>query len=84
VGLLAEADGPVQGAMVADLLLEEKRTIGFGVLRVSSNITWVNCPVLGELLVGISYLLLFILDALQHNYYRDSAFHFAGNKTRIF
>jgi MFS family permease len=65
VGLLAEAGGPVQSAMVADLLPEEKRTEGFGVLRVLSNIAWVIGPAVGGLLVGISYLLLFILDAIS-------------------
>jgi len=47
VGLVASIGGPAQGAMIADILPEEKRTGGFGIFRVVANISWVCGPVLG-------------------------------------
>jgi MFS family permease len=64
VGFLSDISGPAEGAMVADLLPEEKRTEGFGVLRVAGNLAWVVGPTIGGLLATRSYLLLFILDAI--------------------
>ncbi len=63
VGLLADVAGPAHGAMVADLLEEEKRTEGFGLLRVAGNLAWIVGPTIGGLLAARSYLLLFIADA---------------------
>lgn len=63
VGLLADVAGPAHGAMVADLLEEEKRTEGFGLLRVAGNMAWIVGPTIGGLLAAQSYLLLFISDA---------------------
>jgi MFS family permease len=64
VGLVASIGGPAQGAMIADILPEEKRTGGFGIFRVVANISWVCGPVLGGLLAMRSYMPLFIADAV--------------------
>lgn len=65
VGLLSEIGGPAQGAMVADLLPEEKRAEGFGVLRVAGNLAWIVGPTIGGILATRSYLMLFVLDAVS-------------------
>ncbi|MCP4139837.1 MAG: MFS transporter [Chloroflexi bacterium] len=57
--------GPARQAMVADLLPEKKRAQGFGILRVSHNLSVAIGPAIGGLLLGItSYLTLFIIDAV--------------------
>ncbi len=64
VGLLSDVAGPAHSAMIADLLPEEKRAEGFGMLRVVANMAWIIGPTIGGLLASRSYLLLFILDAV--------------------
>jgi len=64
VGLLAEAGGPAQQAMVADLLPEEKRASGYGIVRVAFNLAVVIGPMIGGLLATRSYMLLFVSDAV--------------------
>ena len=64
VGLLADVGFPAQQAMVADLLTDEKRTQGFGILRVVANLAVTFGPMIGGLLAARSYLLLFIIDAV--------------------
>jgi len=64
VGLLSNAGGPAQQAMIADLLDEEKRTEGYGIWRVVANLAVVIGPAIGGLLAAQSYLLLFITDAI--------------------
>jgi MFS family permease len=64
VGLLADAAGPAQQALIADLLPEEKRASGFGILRVVFNLAVVIGPLIGGLLATQSYLLLFVADAV--------------------
>ncbi len=64
VGLVASIGGPAQGAMIADILPEEKRTGGFGIFRVVANLSWICGPVVGGLLVARSYMPLFIADAI--------------------
>ncbi|OQY19998.1 MAG: hypothetical protein B6I35_10910 [Anaerolineaceae bacterium 4572_32.2] len=64
IGLFGNAGGPAQQAMVADLLPEEKRAQGFGLLRVVVNLAVVIGPAIGGLLATRSYLLLFICDAV--------------------
>lgn len=64
VGLLSDVAGPAHQAMVADLLPEDQRVEGFGIMRVVTNISWVIGPVVGGILAGYSYLLLFIIDAI--------------------
>ncbi len=65
VGLLSDMGGPARQAMVADLLPEEKRSEGFGILRVAGNMAWIIGPTIGGLLAARSYLLLFVLDAIS-------------------
>jgi MFS family permease len=65
VGLLSDVGGPARGAMVADLLPEEQRADGFGVMRVAGNLAWIIGPSIGGILAAHSYLLLFILDAIS-------------------
>jgi MFS family permease len=65
VGLLSDIAGPAHQAMVADLVPEEHRTQGFGIMRISANLAWIIGPVIGGLLAGVSYLLLFVLDAIS-------------------
>ena len=64
VGVLADAGGPAQQAIVADLLPEEKRAQGFGILRVVFNLAVTIGPLIGGLIATQSYLILFILDAI--------------------
>ncbi len=64
VGIFANAGGPAQQAMVADLLPEEKRAQGFGILRVVANLAVAIGPAIGGLLAAQSYLFLFICDAV--------------------
>ena len=63
-GILSDIGGPAQSAMVADLLPEKQRAEGFGILRVATNLAVVFGPVIGGILAGVSYLLLFIIDAI--------------------
>ena len=64
VGLLADMAGPARQAMIADILPEDKRTEGFGLLRVVANLSWIIGPTIGGFVASRSYLLLFILDAV--------------------
>ena len=63
-GLFADAGGPAQQAMVADLLPEGKRAEGYGLQRVVSNLAVVLGPAIGGMLATRSYLSLFIIDAI--------------------
>ena len=63
VGLFAEAGGPARQAMVADLLPEQQRAQGFGLMRVVHNLAVVIGPAIGGLLAASSFLWLFIGDA---------------------
>jgi MFS family permease len=65
VGLLSDVAGPAYQAMIADILVEEKRSEGFGILRVVGNLAWIIGPTIGGVLAAQSYLLLFILDAIS-------------------
>ncbi|HUT16052.1 MAG TPA: MFS transporter [Anaerolineae bacterium] len=64
VGLFANVGGPAQQAMVADLLPEDKRAEGFGLVRVVANLCVAIGPIIGGLLATRSYLPLFIGDAV--------------------
>jgi len=71
VGFLSDIAGPAWQAMVADILPEDKRADGFGVLRVVGNLAWIFGPTIGGLMATIgglmaarSFLLLFIMDAI--------------------
>ena len=64
VGLFSDMGHPAQQAMVADLLQGDQRAEGFSVLRVVANLAVAIGPAIGGLLASVSYLLLFILDAV--------------------
>lgn len=63
-GVFSEAGGPAHQAMVADLLPENKRAEGFGILRIAFNLAVAIGPAIGGFLAARSYLLLFIMDAI--------------------
>lgn len=63
-GLLSDIAGPAHQAMIADILPEEQRAEGFGIMRVTANLAWIIGPTIGGLLAAQSYLLLFVLDAI--------------------
>jgi MFS family permease len=65
VGLLSDIAGPAWQAMIADILPEEKRAEGFGILRVVGNMAWIVGPSIGGLMAAQSYLLLFVMDAVS-------------------
>jgi len=65
VGVLSDIAGPAWQAMVADILPENQRTEGFGVMRVTGNLAWIIGPTIGGLLSTYSFLLLFVLDAIS-------------------
>ncbi len=64
VGSLSDVAGPAWQAMIADILPENKRTEGFGVMRVVGNMAWIVGPTIGGLMASRSFLLLFIFDAI--------------------
>jgi MFS family permease len=64
IGILSESGGPAHQAMTADLLPEEKRAQGFGLLRVAFNLAVTIGPAIGGFLAARSYLSLFIADAV--------------------
>jgi MFS family permease len=63
-GVLESVAQPARSAMVADLLPEEKRAQGFGMLRVVANLAIVIGPAIGGLLAMRSYLTLFVIDSI--------------------
>jgi predicted MFS family arabinose efflux permease len=64
VGLLSDMAGPAHAAMIADLLPEDKRQEGFGILRVVANMSWIIGPTIGGFVANRSYLALFVTDAV--------------------
>jgi len=64
IGLLSNIAGPAHQAMVADLLPEDKRQEGFGILRVVANMSWIIGPTIGGFIANRSYFALFVLDAV--------------------
>ncbi len=64
IGLFSNFGGPARGAMIADILPEEKRQEGFGILRVVANMSWIIGPILGGFIANRNYFMLFVLDAV--------------------
>ncbi len=64
IGLLSNIAGPAHQAMVADLLPEDKRQEGFGILRIAGNMAWIIGPTIGGFIANRSYFPLFVLDAV--------------------
>ncbi len=64
VGLFGNMAGPAHQAMVADVLPEDKRIDGFGILRVIANLAVAIGPAIGGFLAARSYTMLFIIDVI--------------------
>ncbi len=64
VGLLSNAGGPAQQAMIADLLPAKKLAEGYGVHRVVFNVAASVGPAMGGILANIDFIWLFIFDAV--------------------
>ncbi|MDP3186259.1 MAG: MFS transporter [Anaerolineales bacterium] len=63
-GIFTEIGSPAYQAIVADILPEDKRARGYGIIRVAFNLAVVFGPVIGGFIAQRSYLALFIADAL--------------------
>jgi MFS family permease len=63
-GIFTDVAGPAHQAMVADLVPEQKRAEGFGILRVAFNLAVVIGPAIGGFLATQSYQVLFVTDAV--------------------
>jgi MFS family permease len=64
VGLLSSISHPAHEAMVADILPEDKRQEGFGILRVVGNLAWIIGPTIGGFVASINFFYLFVIDSL--------------------
>ena len=64
IGLFSSMAGPAHQAMVADILPEEQRTEGFGLLYVMANLAWIIGPSIGGFIANRSYFALFVTDAV--------------------
>jgi MFS family permease len=61
-GLFANVAGPAAQALLADLLPPQKRSQGFGILRVVANLAVAIGPAIGGILAIRSYFYLFVGD----------------------
>src|SRR5512145_1124546 len=64
VGTLSSIGHPAHEAVVADLLPQEKRAEGYGIIRVVFNMAVIIAPPIAGLLIANSYLTLFLVDAM--------------------
>ncbi|HET9907466.1 MAG TPA: MFS transporter, partial [Anaerolineales bacterium] len=64
VGLLSSVAHPAHDAMLADILPENKRQEGFGILRVVFNYAWIFGTAVGGLIATRSFFALFMIDAV--------------------
>jgi len=64
VGLLSNMSHPAHEAMIADILPENKRQEGFGILRVVANYAWIIGPTIGGFLANINFFYLFVIDSI--------------------
>jgi len=64
VGLLSSMAYPAHEAMLADILPENKRQEGYGILRVVFNYAWIFGTAMGGFIAVRSFLALFIIDAI--------------------
>jgi predicted MFS family arabinose efflux permease len=63
VGTLSNIGHPAHEAVVADLLPENRRAEGYGIIRVVFNLAVIIAPAAAGLLIARSYILLFVVDA---------------------
>ena len=64
-GLFATAAHPAHQAMLTDILPEQKRAEGFGVMRVAANLAVAIGPAIGGFVAAYSYLVLFVADTIS-------------------
>jgi len=64
IGLLSDIAGPAHAAMIADILPENQRQEGFGILRVVGNMAWIIGPTIGGFVANKSFFALFVTDAV--------------------
>lgn len=64
VGLLSSLAYPAHDALLADILPEEKRQEGFGILRVAFNYSFIFGTALGGFIAARSFFALFVIDAV--------------------
>ena len=64
VGSLSSIAQPAQEAMIADILPEEKRQEGFGILRVVGNLAWIIGPTIGGFVANIDFFYLFVINSV--------------------
>lgn len=64
IGLLSDVAFPAHQAMIADILPENQRQEGFGLMRVVRNLAWIIGPSIGGFLANIDFFWLFVTDAL--------------------
>jgi MFS family permease len=64
VGIFTDTGGPAYQAVVADLLPEEKRVQGYGLIRIAFNVSAAIGPAIGGFIAARSYMILFIADAV--------------------
>ncbi len=64
VGTLSSIGGPAHEAVVADLLPENKRAEGYGIIRVVFNLAVIIAPAIAGFLIAKAYIMLFIVDAV--------------------
>ena len=65
VGLLSNISHPAHDAMIADILPENKRQEGFGILRVAGNFAWIIGPTIGGFVANINFFYLFVIDSVM-------------------
>jgi MFS family permease len=65
IGFFSSMAGPAHRAMVADILPEEQRIDGFGILRVIANLAVAIGPAIGGFVAARSYTVLFIIDIIM-------------------
>ena len=65
VGLLSHVAGPAHEAMLADILPEEKRQEGYGILRVVFNYAWIFGTAMGGFIASRSFFALFVIDSIM-------------------
>jgi MFS family permease len=65
VGLLSNISHPAHEAMIADILPENKRQEGFGIMRVVANYAWIIGPTIGGFLASINFFYLFVIDSIM-------------------
>ena len=63
-GLFANIGNPAVQAMMADILPEYQRAQGYGIQRVAINLSVSIGPMVGGILAGINYLILFVIDCI--------------------